>query len=65
MKEISDIKQYFEKHHGEILYPSDVAKALNLPYDLVERLFNELELSGKIREVRLTDYVCPVSHQRR
>jgi hypothetical protein len=38
----------FEEHHGEILYPSDVAEELSLDYDLVVKLLTELQDEGKI-----------------
>jgi len=42
------IKSYFEAHHGETLYPSDVAAALHLPYRQVTKLLDELERDGQI-----------------
>lgn len=43
-----EIKAYFEKHDGETVFPSDVAEALALDYDLVVELVNELETKGQI-----------------
>ena len=43
-----EIKAYFEKHDGETVFPSDVAEALTLDYDLVVELIDELETNGQI-----------------
>jgi hypothetical protein len=54
-REISDaeakaeIKNIFDSHNGEVLYPSDVAHQLNLDYDTVVRLLDELEAEGRIK----------------
>ncbi len=42
------IKQFFAEHDGEVIYPSDVAEALNLSHETVERAIVELEADGKI-----------------
>lgn len=45
------IKAYFEARHGDTVYPSDVADALNLDYDNVVRLIGELERDGRVARV--------------
>jgi hypothetical protein len=53
-REISDeaakteIKQYFESLDGDVIYPSDVADDLNIDYDTVARLIQELVADGQI-----------------
>lgn len=44
----ADIKAYFDKHHGEIIYTSDVATALSQDYWVVEKLIHQLVQEGKI-----------------
>ena len=44
----AEIKTYFENHHGETIYASDVASTLSLDYDCVERWLQELERDGQI-----------------
>ena len=46
-----EIKDYFEAHHGEDIYPSDVMEALFLDYDLISELCNELQREGKIERL--------------
>ena len=43
-----EIKAYFEKNDGETVFPSDVAEALALDYDVVVDLVDELETKGQI-----------------
>ena len=43
-----EIKGYFEELHGETIYPSDIADALNLEYEMVVRLIQELCDAGEI-----------------
>lgn len=45
----AEIKAYFESHHGESIYPSDIMENLRLDYDLIGELCDELEKEGKIR----------------
>jgi hypothetical protein len=45
----AEIKAYFESHHGEAIYPSDIMEDLRLDYDLIGELCDELEKKGKIR----------------
>jgi len=44
-----EIKAYFEAHHGQNIYPSDLMDALRLDYNLVWELCNELEKEEKIK----------------
>lgn len=44
----AEIKAYFQSHHGETLYSSEVAAALTLDYDLVAGLMKDLEENGQI-----------------
>jgi hypothetical protein len=44
----TEITRFFKKHHGEVIYPSDVAEALHLNYLLVEEIIEELTDEGKI-----------------
>jgi len=37
------------KHHGKDIYPSDIAIELNLDYDYVLGIFEELVAEGKIK----------------
>jgi DNA-binding MarR family transcriptional regulator len=46
-----EIKAYFEKRHGETVYPSDVADELNLDYDSAVRLIGELEQDGSVARI--------------
>jgi hypothetical protein len=45
------IKEHFENHHGEVVYPSDIADELRLDYDRARRLISELEADGQIARV--------------
>ncbi len=45
----AEIKAYFESHHGETIYPSDIMENLHLDYDLIWELCDELEKEGKIK----------------
>jgi DNA-binding MarR family transcriptional regulator len=47
-----EIRKYFNDHHGSVLYPSDIADALNLSYLLVDDLIRELEDEGEIKRAR-------------
>jgi hypothetical protein len=42
------IKAYFEKRHGETVYPSEIADELHLDYDRALRLIGELESDGQV-----------------
>ena len=44
----TEIARFFKQHHGEVIYPSDVAEGLNLSYVMVEEIVRELEDEGKI-----------------
>lgn len=46
----SMVKAYFAEHDGEVIYPSDVADALNLRYDIVESAIAALEAEGKVEK---------------
>ncbi len=45
----SEITQFFKNHHGDVIYPSDIAEALNLSYILVGEIIEQLEDAGQIR----------------
>ena len=45
-----EIGAYFAQRDGEIIYPSDIAEALNLDYDFVLTVTHELEKEGKVTE---------------
>nr|WP_294514164.1 hypothetical protein [uncultured Rhodopila sp.] len=45
------IKAFFEKRHGQTIYPSDVADELRIDYDRASHLIAELEADGKIAKV--------------
>jgi predicted ArsR family transcriptional regulator len=47
---MSYLKEHFKKEHQ--VYPSDVADALGLQYEVVRQVFDELEKEGKIQESR-------------
>jgi len=47
---IKEIKAYFEEHHGESLYPDDVAEALGLPIMQCVRLCRKLAEEGELAE---------------
>lgn len=44
-----EIRKFFQDHHGEAIYPSDILEALHLDYDLVYEICEELEKEGKIK----------------
>lgn len=44
-----EVRAFFESHHGETIYPSDVMEALSLDYDLVYEICEELEKEGNIK----------------
>lgn len=44
----SMVRKYFAEHDGEVIFPSDVADALNLRYDIVEAAIAALETEGKV-----------------
>lgn len=44
----AEIAKFFGDHHGEVIYSSDIAEALNLNYILVEEIVKELANDGKI-----------------
>lgn len=46
------IKNYFATHGEKVLFPSDVAIALLLDYDVVESLMHELETDGQIEKAK-------------
>ena len=45
----SEITKFFTDHYGDVIYPSDIAEALNLSYILVEEIIEELEDASQIR----------------
>lgn len=47
------IKEYFEQHHGETAYASDIALSLKLDYEQVTRLMTELENEGQIAKAQI------------
>jgi len=47
----SAIRALFSENDGETIYPSDVSHALNLDYDFVTQMIDELEADGKIKKV--------------
>lgn len=44
-----EIRKFFQDHHGESIYPSDILDGLHLDYDLVYEICEELEREGKIK----------------
>jgi regulator of replication initiation timing len=44
-----EISRFFVEHHGEVIYPSDIAEELNLSYFVVEEIIEDLENEGEIR----------------
>jgi len=44
------IQTYFDTHHGEKIYPSDIWETLNINYILIQELIEELEGEGKVRQ---------------
>ena len=44
---------YFREHPDEVVYPSDIATALDLDYDHVERALKELQQEVKIAKTPL------------
>lgn len=44
-----EIRKFFQDHHGESIYPSDILQALHLDYDLIYEICEELEKEGKIK----------------
>jgi len=45
------IKEYFEKHHGEIIDYVDLVNVLDLPLPLIVKACEQLEMEGKIAGV--------------
>lgn len=45
------VKQYFEAHDGEVIYPSDVASALGVSYEDASDWVTTLAAEGKVTEV--------------
>ena len=45
-----EIRAYFEKHHGEILFADEVAEALSIDVEQSIRLCEVLRREGKIAE---------------
>lgn len=43
-----EIRAHFAQHDGQVIYPSDIAEDLNLDYDSVLAVINELEKEGKV-----------------
>ena len=43
-----EVKQYFEEHHGAVLYAPDVALALNLDLGLIEEAIEQLLEDGQV-----------------
>lgn len=43
------VEEYLAKKEGEILYPSEIAEALQLPYDQVHEIVLELIEEGKVK----------------
>ena len=43
-----EIKGYFEALHGEVVFPSEIAENLNLDYDQVVRLVQDLVSNREI-----------------
>ncbi len=50
MQAKKEIAAFFEKNHGETIFPSDVANALRIDYDLVLKVVEELEEEGEVAE---------------
>lgn len=50
----SEIKKYFDDH--KIAYPSDIAMDLQLDYEFVLEMMNDLKEEGKIRELEELPY---------
>ena len=48
-KMVEIIKKYFEDHHGESIYPSDLAEEFGFSYLSVQSIIDELEQKGMIR----------------
>ena len=44
----NEIRAYFAQRDGQVVYPSDIAEALNLDFDLVSAAVHELEKEGKV-----------------
>ena len=44
----TEVTKYFKDHHGETVYPSDIAEALNLSYLIIEEIIEELENEGQV-----------------
>ena len=47
----ADIKNYFEGHDGNIVFPSDIADDFKISYDLAVRLITDLERNGQVAKV--------------
>lgn len=47
-----EIKAYFNDHHDESIYPSDLEVALRLDYTLIVQLVGQLEEEGEIGKVQ-------------
>lgn len=45
---MSEVKRYFEVHDGEVIYPSDVAAALNVAYEKACEWISGLESDGEV-----------------
>ena len=44
-----EIKEYFSKHHGEIIDAADIQEALNIDISMVIEILDDLECEGKIK----------------
>jgi len=44
-----EIKEYFSKHHGEIIDAADIQEALNIDISLALEILDDLENEGKIK----------------
>ena len=44
-----EIKEYFSKHHGEIIDAADIQEALNIDISMAIEILDDLENEGKIK----------------
>ena len=44
-----EIKEYFSKHHGEIIDAADIQEALNIDISMAIEILDDLECEGKIK----------------
>lgn len=52
------VRMYFADHHGEVIYPSDVAEEFNVDYDKAEQAVRALEAAGHVRPVGRSRYTA-------